>query len=270
MNVKQAAAQSGPLPAYPSIVSRFGYSPMAPALWRADPETGLQFRDLSLGQASEDALIGRHLRSGGMPATTPALIADDAAFAFVFVLSGTIALHEQGQETIVLRALDSATRLGAGSPVEFTLSHGAELVEMRASVAGAHLFGTGNGRWIVSRENEADYHQGLGPRAFFRYRDLGVAEASDRRMHIHVVRATRGSAEGGTGWHSHSMGQLFYVLRGWGDLTVEHQPAVRMHAGDAMCISPRMKHNVPAFSAEYLVLEMCIPADYDTVDTGEP
>jgi hypothetical protein len=27
-----------------------------------------------------------------------------------------------------------------------------------------------------------------------------------------------------------------------------------------------MSHNVPGFTDDYLVLEMCIPADYDTVD----
>lgn len=259
MNAKQSGA-------FPSIVSRFGYSPLGPALWQIDSDTRLQFRDLSLSQASEGALIGRHLRAGGIAAKSRSLIAQDAPFAFLFVLAGTVTQQVEGQQRVELRPLDSATRFGSGPRVEFGLSHDAELIEMKSSVSSVHLFGEGSRQWVVSHESETDYLQGQGPRSFFRYRDLGVAEASQRRMHIHVVRAIQASGPGGTGWHSHSMGQLFYVLRGWGDLTVDQQPSLRLQAGDAMCISPRMKHNVPAFSTDYLVLEMCIPADYDTVD----
>ena len=41
---------------------------------------------------------------------------------------------------------------------------------------------------------------------------------------------------------------------------------VNMAAGDAMCICPGLGHNVPAMSPDYSVLEMCVPADYDTND----
>jgi quercetin dioxygenase-like cupin family protein len=254
---------------YPTIVSSFGYSPVAPALWRTDAVTGLDFRDLSLAQASGDAFFGRHLRTGGMTRETRALIATPTAFTFLFVLAGQVTLKEDGADPVTLRALDSATRQGPGRPVSVELSHDAEIMEMKANAAGTELFGPGDGRWAISHEAESDYRQGEGPRAYFRYRDLGVATATQRRIHIHIVRSTK-ALDGGTGWHSHSMGQLFYVLRGWADLAVERQPAVRMSAGDAMCISPRMKHNVPGFSADYLVLEMCIPADYDTVDAPAP
>lgn len=254
---------------YPTIVSGFGYSPLGPALWRPDPATGLQFRDLSLAQASDDAFIGRHLRTGGVAVETDALIAAETVFAFIFVLTGNVTLREAGKQPQLLRALDSATRVGPGGHVAFALSHDAEIIEMKASAAGATLFGSGSGQWIASRETESDYLQGRGPRAYFRYRDLGVAEATGKRIHIHVVRSTK-APDGGTGWHSHTMGQLFYVLRGWADLAVERQPSLRMLAGDAMCISPSMKHNVPGFTQDYLVLEMCIPADYDTVDAPGP
>jgi len=263
MNANQASP-------YPTIVSGFGYSPLTPALWRPDGVTGLEFRDLSLAQSSGDALVGRHLRTGGLALKTSELIAPKTPFAFMFVLTGTVTLKETGNDEVVLRALDSATRIGPGGHLLLSFSHDAEVIEMKAGEADEYLFGTGNGSWIISAETEDDYLQGEGPRAFFRYRDLGVAKASGRRVHIHVVRSTKAASDGGTGWHSHSMGQLFYVLRGWADLAVERQPSLRMFAGDAMCISPRMKHNVPGFTADYLVLEMCIPADYDTVDTEAP
>jgi mannose-6-phosphate isomerase-like protein (cupin superfamily) len=136
---------------------------------------------------------------------------------------------------------------------------------LKSTPQGSTQLSQGDGRWSITADGEDAYVQGEGPRAYFRYRDLGVAEATGRRIHIHLVRSTK-AISGGTGWHSHSMGQLFYVLRGWADLAVERQPWVKMVAGDAMCIAKGMKHNVPGFSEDYLVLEMCIPADYDTVD----
>lgn len=255
---------------FPAIVSGFGYSPIAPAIWRADPASTLQFRSLSLDQASSDVLLSRHLRSNGLAVETAALGDPSASFAFVFVLKGKLVMRAEGREPVTLNALDSATRYGTGPQATWSFSHDAEVVEIVAGPDGAPMLGfDGNpqaGAWVINADEESGYVIGEGPRRFFRYRDLGVAAATNRRIHIHVVRSTK-AVDGGTGWHSHSMGQLFYVLRGWADLAVERQPWVRMNTGDAMCVAPRMAHDVPAFSSDYLVLEMCIPADYDTVDT---
>ena len=248
---------------FPTVVTGFGYAPLGPALWLVDDATGLKVRDLSLDQASDGALSGRHLRSGGFAIRTDRLIAADAGFVFLFILAGTVTITQADGEAIILEPLMSVTRHGTGGPATVGLSHDAEIVEMSATSDDPALFGCGDGRWTVTEDGEEAYVQGEGPRGYFRYRDLGVAAATDRRIHIHVVRSTK-AISGGTGWHSHSMGQLFYVLRGWADLAVERQPAVKMVAGDAMCIAKGMKHNVPAFSEDYLVLEMCIPADYST------
>jgi quercetin dioxygenase-like cupin family protein len=62
------------------------------------------------------------------------------------------------------------------------------------------------------------------------------------------------------------MGQIFYVLEGWADLALEKRPWVRMGAGDAMSIGAGIGHNVPRFSRDYALVEMCVPADYDTID----
>ena len=251
--------------ALPTIVKGFGYAPLEPALWLADEATGLKARDLSLDQASDGALVGKHLRAGGFAVRTDALIAAESVFVFLFVLAGSMTMvGENGDET-VLTPMMSATRYGRGQGFSTALSHDAEVVLVHSTADGAGQLGDGAGQWSVTVDGEDAYVAGEGPRAYFRYRDLKVAEATDRRIHIHVVRSTK-AISGGTGWHSHSMGQLFYVLRGWADLAVERQQWVKMVEGDAMCIAKNMKHNVPAFSEDYLVLEMCIPADYDTRD----
>lgn len=253
---------------FPSIVTDFGFSPLAPALWRRDSRTGLQYRTLTLDTASANVLSSHHYRAAGVVATTTELGRADAPFAFLFVLAGKLTMNAAGAPAVILGPLDSACRYGSGPQVSWTLSHDAQVMEIAASDAGAAALGFDKvrpGEWHVSVEDESAYALGEGPRRFFRYRDLGVAAATGRRIHIHVVRATQ-SVEGGTGWHSHTMGQIFYVLRGWADLAVQHRPWVKMTAGDAMCVAAGMAHDVPAFSPDYLVLEMCVPADYDTTD----
>ena len=183
----------------------------------------------------------------------------------MFVLAGHVCMEDFGREAVTLKPLDSATRHGSGCHATLSFSQDAEIILLRASARTGELFNSGAAAWTYSHETETAYVRGDGPREYFLYRDLKVAVATGRRIHIHLVRSTR-AVQGGTGWHAHSMGQLFYVLRGWAELEVERQPYVRMGIGDAMCIAKGMKHNVPAFSDDYLVLEMCIPADYDTVD----
>lgn len=254
----------------PTIVRAFGYSPLAPAIWRTDPATGLDHRDLGLDSASEHALRGWHVRTGGRAGSTGALIPPDSPFAFLFVLQGRVTLLESAGVLATMGPMDSAVRHGGGSPLTVEFSHDAEMLMLRATAEQSELFGACRaGEWHVSHEDESSYIGGDGPRRFFRYRDLGVAKATARRIHIHIVRSTARAEPRGTGWHSHSMGQLFYVLRGWADLLIEARPSVRMNVGDAMCLAARMKHDVPDYSQDYLVLEMCIPADYDTIDADQ-
>ena len=260
-------AKSKPASPFPSIVSDFGYSPLTTALWRDDASHALSQRDLSMRQASAHVLDARHWRTKGAPVDSNTW-AKAHAFSFLFVLAGKITLREGRKKPVVLGPLDAACRHGYGAPSKWTFSHDAEWVEISASTQGAPTVGVHSPDpqpWHLSSESEPAYALGEGPRRFFKYRDLGVAAATGRRLHIHVVRAT-GTVPGGTGWHTHTMGQIFYVLRGWADLAVIHQPWFRMGPGDAMCLGRGMAHDVPAFSGDYLVLEMCIPADYDTAE----
>jgi len=253
---------------YPTIVTRFGYAPLAPAIWQIDEKSGLESRDLSLFQASEAALSGTHFRAAGQPHSGIILVEPSAQLAFVFVLKGSVTQYVGDGPALTLDRYASASRYGSGEAVCLDLSPDAELLVLQSTERGnAQLGEGGDGSWHVTHEGADHYVVGDGPRSFFRYRDLDVAKATQRRVHIHVVGATK-PMDSGTGWHSHSMGQIFYVLEGWADLLVEHQPGVRMSAGDAMCVAKRMRHNVPRFSGDYLVLEMCVPADYDTMDAA--
>src|SRR3546814_8481334 len=56
---------------------------------------------------------------------------------------------------------------------------------------------------------------GAGLRAFFEYRDLGIAKATGGKFGAHVIRAVPGKESPGA-WHSHELEfQMVYVTRGW-------------------------------------------------------
>jgi mannose-6-phosphate isomerase-like protein (cupin superfamily) len=73
--------------------------------------------------------------------------------------------------------------------------------------------------------------------------------------------------EGGTGWHNHTMRQWFYVMGGEAELEMEVNEKVDkmpLRSGDAMTVSKGQRHDVPTYTDDYFVLEMCIPKEYDT------
>ncbi len=57
-----------------------------------------------------------------------------------------------------------------------------------------------------------------------------------------------------------------------GAIGVEDHPPQPLAYLDAMCVGRggTMRHNVTDFSADYAVLEMCIPAVYDTIAVNDP
>jgi quercetin dioxygenase-like cupin family protein len=106
-------------------------------------------------------------------------------------------------------------------------------------------------------------------RSFFSYRDLPSGPMGDGRMLFQEVRAV-GTPEGGTGWHHHTMSQLFYVLTGTVEISVEGHGTMNLVPGDAMCIRAGMVHNVSVFSPDYTLVELCVPAVYDTTPVDAP
>lgn len=247
---------------FPSIVDSFAFAPLASAVWRSSGD--LLYRDLALSSASSSKMSARHIRANGA-ATEAQVCAGASPFLFIIVLAGEVNVKHEGTEER-LGAYDSASRFGAGTPVSCSFSHTAEIFVIEGNAQAQSEYGPARAeQWAISRESEDAYVKGDGPRAFFGYRDLGTTDLTDRRIHIHLVRAEQ-MAAGGTGWHHHTMGQIFYILRGSADLYVEELAAARMVGGDAMCISPGMRHTVAGFTRDYFLIEMCVPADYGTID----
>ena len=250
--------------------------------WRNGAQPNVQTRDLGLAEASRGLMGAQHRRAVGKRGSNSGeWLRPDLDFRFVYVLKGSLAIENELGGRHVLWPAAVALHGPSLSYAEIDMSGDLELIEITAPANATTVLNRdaprlprqapvgGVRRAEYLHETADSYVVGAGPRRYFAYRDLGTADFTRRRIHIHVVKALE-PMPGGTGWHNHTMSQLFVVLQGWADLVVEGHGERRMHAGDAMCLRAGMRHDVPAYSADYKVLEMCIPADYDTAATEAP
>jgi len=225
--------------------------------------TGFEQRELGLVEASKGLIAAVELRPDGQPVAAD-WVTNQADVAFLFVLAGSakLTLPDGVRE---LTKWSSATLLRRGCYILSDVSADFRAIDIRVPDSTTDTAGSANGSWSGSVNDEADdqYVLANGPRSYFDYRDLQTRVPTEQRMHIHVVRATQAVA-GGTGWHVHTMSQWFWVLRGNGIIRVEGKGDLDIKAGDCMCLGVGMKHDVSEFSDDYMVLEMCLPAEYET------
>ena len=126
---------------------------------------------------------------------------------------------------------------------------------------------------VVSHAEGARFERGL--RAFFEYRDLGIAQATEGRVVAHVIRAAAGT-EFSSQPHLHETAfQLVYVLKGWVEFEYEGQGRVRLEAGSCVHQPPQIRHREIGHSADLELLEIVMPADFktievDSVSTAQP
>lgn len=108
-----------------------------------------------------------------------------------------------------------------------------------------------------------------GRRHFFKYRDLGLTDATGGLTRAQVTCATDVMEE--TGWHYHICDVHFvYALRGWIDLQFEDGRTVRVNKGESLFIPPGLKHNETAISPDLELFEMSVPAKMGTVACDPP
>ncbi len=249
--------------------------------WVAGPVPGMQQRDLGVTTASKDKMSARHVRVTDAAKVPTEWRALDCDFQFMFVFKGSAKLENSAGQKVTLER-----GMAAWQPA--FLRH--RIAEYSADFEMFELFAPAEPKAIIGRdtplperakqfagmqgqylsEQSDSFVQGAGPRKYFRYRDLGTRKPTDGRIHIHLVHAIE-PMPGGTGWHTHSMRQLFYVIGGSAGWGVEGDTVhKRVNTWDAVCVNSGQKHDVPSFTADYKVLEICIPAEYETVNVEAP
>jgi quercetin dioxygenase-like cupin family protein len=120
-------------------------------------------------------------------------------------------------------------------------------------------------RFTVSHHREKDFDAGL--RTYSAYRDLGIAPATGGMVQAHVIRMTKPfDAKTVAIPHYHDVEfQMVYVLKGWFKSEFEGQGVHTFRAGSSWIQPPKIKHTVHGYSDDCELLEIVLPADFETV-----
>ena len=108
-----------------------------------------------------------------------------------------------------------------------------------------------------------------GLRDFFKYRDLGIAEATCGKVLAQLVKANS-APEKGTGWHYHGAKfHMVLMLKGWAKFMYEDKETL-VAAGDCVHQRPGIVHYLFDYSPDMEYLEVVGPADFTTNDVAGP
>jgi quercetin dioxygenase-like cupin family protein len=120
-------------------------------------------------------------------------------------------------------------------------------------------------RFALSHHREEDFDLGLRP--YSAYRDLGIAPATGGMVQAHVIRMTKPfSADEVAIPHYHDVDfQMVYVLKGSFTSEFEGQGVHTFHAGSCWIQPPKIKHTVRGYSDDCELLEIVLPANFETV-----
>ena len=122
----------------------------------------------------------------------------------------------------------------------------------------------------ISHHAEADFKTD-GLRTYSAYRDLGVAKATHGMVQAHVIRMTEAFRDDLSDRHHHDVQfQLVYVLKGWFSTEFEGGGTHIFRQGACWTQPPGIRHTVRGWSDDCEILEIIMPADFETISDKAP
>jgi hypothetical protein len=120
-------------------------------------------------------------------------------------------------------------------------------------------------RVAISHHREEDF-KADGLRAYAQYRDLGIADASHGLARAHVVRLMGPcNPDEVSKLHYHDVEfQMVYVLKGWVKTYMEGVGETTFQIGSSWTQPPKIKHLIMDYSDDVELLEVILPADFET------
>ena len=120
-------------------------------------------------------------------------------------------------------------------------------------------------RIAISHYRDEDF-KADGLRTYAQYRDLGIAEASQGLARAHVIRLIGPcNPDEVSKLHFHDVEfQMVYVLKGWVKTYMEGVGETTFQVGSAWTQPPKIRHLVMDYSDDAEVLEVILPADFET------
>jgi len=122
-------------------------------------------------------------------------------------------------------------------------------------------------RFVVSHHREDDF-KADGLRTYAEYRDLGIAKGTHGLARAHVIRLIGPcDPKEVSKLHFHGVEfQMVYVLKGWVKTYLEGQGEILMREGSCWTQPPRIQHLIRDYSDDCELLEVILPADFETVE----
>jgi uncharacterized protein YjlB len=108
----------------------------------------------------------------------------------------------------------------------------------------------------------------VGLRRYAQYRDLGIAAATGGLARAHVIKFVPPCDPVEVSkLHYHDVEfQMVYVLKGWIKSEFDGEGALTMREGSCWLQPPKIGHKVLDYSDDCEVLEIILPADFNTVE----
>jgi hypothetical protein len=120
--------------------------------------------------------------------------------------------------------------------------------------------------FVASHHSPDAFEQGL--RRYAQYRDLGIAAATGGLARAHVIKMVPPCIPVEVSKrHYHDVDfQMVYVLKGWIKGEYDGAGVITMREGSCWLQPPKIKHTVLDYSDDCELLEIILPADFDTVE----
>ena len=120
--------------------------------------------------------------------------------------------------------------------------------------------------FVASHLNPNAFAGGL--RSYAKYRDLGMAAATNGLAQAHVIKMIPPCDPAVVSKrHYHDVEfQMIYVLKGWIKGEYDGAGEVTMVEGSCWLQPPKIKHTVLDYSHDCELLEIILPAEFDTVE----
>ncbi len=118
--------------------------------------------------------------------------------------------------------------------------------------------------FTVSHLEASSFAEGL--RSYAKYRDLGIAPATNGLAVAQVIKFVPPATDEVRQMHLHNVQfQMIYVLKGWIKTEMVGHGVHTMKAGSCWIQPPGIHHMVHDYSDDCEVLEIVLPADFETV-----
>src|SRR5262245_29940606 len=140
-------------------------------------------------------------------------------------------------------------------------------VKSKARATAAKTKARAKQQIAVSHHREEDF-KADGLRAYAKYRDLGIKDATHGLAQAHVIRLQGPcNPEEVSKLHYHDVEfQMVYVLKGWVKTYMEGKGEMLMKEGGCWTQPPKIKHMILDYSDDVELLEVILPADFKTVE----